>query len=238
MEHLVRIPAAIQKGNLPYNSATKIAYIYRDIMQMIDREKERKLYQTFIDNGTWITTTLSLWWGMGQLDQSTSEAHKNWMELVPTSILKVWDPEKDDRLKSPSSEDFEAFRGAAVGLAQLAKRMHDMGVNIMAGSDSANPMVVPGYGLQKELQLLVAGGFSPLEAIQLATVKPAKFMRRSEIGTIAIEAIADLVILNENPLVDISNISSIDGVLLKGEYLNRVKLDELLDQAKSLADQR
>lgn len=238
LEHLVRVPAAIQKGSLPYNSATKIAYIYRDIMEMIDPNKELNLFNTFIENDTWLTTTVSIWWGFGQLDRGLETDHDRWLDYVPTHIRSEWNPANDIRFSEPTPNDLEAFRGAALGLARLAKRMHDSGINIMAGSDSANPMVVPGYGLQKELQLLVKGGFSNAEALRLATMNPAKFMGRNDIGIIAIESQADLVILNKNPLKDISNISSIDGLLLKGEYLNREKLDELLDQAKRLVDQR
>jgi hypothetical protein len=238
LEHLVRVPAAIQKGSLPYNSATKIAYIYRDIMEMIDPNKELNLFNTFIENDTWLTTTVSIWWGFGQLDQGLETDHDRWLDYVPTHIRSEWNPANDIRFSEPTPNDLEAFRGAALGLARLAKRMHDSGINIMAGSDSANPMVVPGYGLQKELQLLVKGGFSNAEALRLATMNPAKFMGRNDIGIIALESQADLVILNKNPLKDISNISSIDGLLLKGEYLNREKLDELLDQAKRLVDQR
>jgi len=237
LEHLVRVPAAIQKGNLPYNSATKIAYIYRDIMEMIDPNKELNLFNTFIENDTWLTTTVSIWWGFGQLDQGLETDHGRWLDYVPTHIRSAWNPANDIRFTEPTPSDFEAFRGAALGLARLAKRMHDSGINIMAGSDSANPMVIPGYGLQKELELLVNGGFSSAEALRLATLNPAKFMGRKDTGIIDLGAQADLVILNKNPLENISNISSIEGVLLKGKYLDREKLDELLDQAKTIANQ-
>ena len=237
LEHLVRVPAAIQKGSLPYNSATKIAYIYRDIMQMIDPNKEKSLFNTFIENDTWLTTTVSIWWGFGQLDQGVETDHGRWLDYIPTHIRSEWNPANDIRFTELTPNDLEAFRGAALGLARLAKRMHDSGINIMAGSDSANPMVVPGYGFQKELQLLVKGGFSNAEALRLATINPAKFMGRTDIGTIAKGALADLVMLNANPLVDISNISMINGVILKGQYIDRNSLDSLLNQAKMIAKQ-
>ena len=135
-------------------------------------------------------------------------------------------------------EDYETFRGAALGMARIAKRMHDAGVNLMAASDSANPGVVPGYGIHKELELMVEGGFTPAEALRLATVNPAKFLNRTDIGIISVGAQADLVILDADPLKDITNISLIDGVILQGKYLDRGKLDELLKQAKIIANKK
>jgi len=213
----------------------EIAYIYRDIMEMLDPNKELNLFNTFIENDTWLTTTVSIWWGFGQLDQGLETDHGQWLYYVPTYIRSAWNPASDLRFAELTPGDFEAFRGAALGLARLAKRMHDSGINIMAGSDSANPMVIPGYGLQKELALLVNGGFSSAEVLRLATLNPAKFMGRKDIGIIDLDAQADLVILSKNPLENISNISSIEGVLLKGKYLDREKLDKLLDQSKTIA---
>ena len=207
-------------------------------MEMIDPIKETNLFNTFLENDTWLTTTVSIWWGFGQLDQGGETDHARWLDYIPTHIRSEWNPANDIRFTELTPNDLEAFRGAALGLARLAKRMHDSGINLMAGSDSANPMIIPGYGLDKELELLVKWGFSPAEVLRLATLNPAKFLGRKDIGIIEIEAQADLVVLNENPLEDISNISSIDGLLLKGKYLDRGKLDEILDHAKTAANKR
>jgi len=145
---------------------------------------------------------------------------------------------QDKELVSHSPEDYEAFRGSALGMAKVAKRMYDAGVNLMAGSDSENPGVVPGYGLHKELELLVLGGFTPAEVLKLVTVNPAKFLNRTDIGIVSTGTQADLVILNANPLADITNTTLIDGVILQGKYLDRRKLDELLVRAKAIANEQ
>ena len=82
---------------------------------------------------------------------------------------------------------------------------------------------------------MVQGGFTPAEALKLATINPAIFLGRTDIGTISPDAQADLVILDADPLADITNTTLIDGVILKGEYLDRGKLDELLIQVKTKA---
>jgi imidazolonepropionase-like amidohydrolase len=85
----------------------------------------------------------------------------------------------------------------------LVKRLHDAGVPIVAGTDGA----VPGYSLLRNLELFVAAGLTPMEAIQAATVVPARVMGQAgSSGTIAVGKRADLLVLDANPLDDIANI--------------------------------
>ena len=85
---------------------------------------------------------------------------------------------------------------------------------------------------------MVLGGFTPAEVLRLATVNPAKFLNRTDIGIISVGSKADLVILDADPLNDITNTSLIDGVILQGKYLERWKLDELLKQAEIIANKK
>jgi len=85
----------------------------------------------------------------------------------------------------------------------LIKALHDAGVRIVAGTDYG----LPGFSLLRELELYVAAGLSPLDAIRSATAVPSEVMGLStETGTIAVGKRADLVVLNGNPLTDISNV--------------------------------
>jgi len=239
IEHMIQVQVAIGKEDIQINSFMNVAEACSKIINQIDLQKEKILYDVFIENDTWLTPTVSVWWGVGQLDQEQDDFYQKRLDYIPNYIINEWNrnPFQDAELTEHPPEDYETFREASLNMAKVAKRMYDYGVNLMAGSDSANPMIIPGYGLHKELELLVRGGFSSAEALRLATLNPAKFMGRKDTGIIDLEAQADLVILNKNPLENISNISSIEGVLLKGKYLDREKLDELLDQAKSIANQ-
>ena len=195
---------------------------------------------TFIKNNTWLTTTVSIWWGIGQLNQPKNQLYQQWLEYIPEHIITEWNrnPFQDTELFSHPPEDYEAFRGAALSMAKVAKRMYDAGVNLMAASDSENPGIVAGYGLHKELELLVRGGFTAAEVLRLATVNPAKFLNRTDIGIISVGAQADLVILDTDPLEDITNTTLVNGVILNGKYLDRGELDELLIGAKAIANKQ
>lgn len=240
IEHMINVQGAIAQGNTPITSYLEAAYAARDVIGKIDIDKEKILYNTLLKNNTWLTPTVSIWWGIGQLNQPHKKLYQQWLEYIPERIATEWNrnPFQDTELFSHPPEDYEAYRGAALGMAKVAKRMYDAGVNLMAASDSENPGIVPGYGLHKELELLVLGGFTPAEVLRLATVNPAKFLRRTDIGTISPDAQADLVILNANPLEDIRNTKLINGVILNGKYLDRGKLDELLIGAKAIADKQ
>jgi imidazolonepropionase-like amidohydrolase len=107
---------------------------------------------------------------------------------------------------------------AVTGFA-LIVRMHKAGVRIMAGSDFSDWGMVPGVDLHNELALLVEAGFTPMEALQAATIKPAEFLgKRDSFGTIEPGKTADLVLLDANPLEDISHSRKINVVVLGGKF--------------------
>jgi imidazolonepropionase-like amidohydrolase len=114
--------------------------------------------------------------------------------------------------------------------------MHAVGIPMMAGTDSTAPNLVPGFALHDSIADLVRAGFTPMEALQAATSKPAEFLNRSnEQGTIASGQRADLVLLDANPLEDIHNTQKIHAVILKGKYLDRDALDVFLNKAAQFA---
>jgi hypothetical protein len=237
IEHLIQVQGAIASKVVPLNSYKEAGFAARDIINQIDQEKEKILFDTFIKNNTWLTATVSIWWGVGQLDQEHDEIFKKWLDYIPQSIAKEWirNPFQDAELAKHPGEDYESFRKASLSMAKVARRMNDYGVNLMAGSDSANPMIIPGYGLHKELELLVDGGFAPAEALRLATINPARFLGRNDIGLLAPNYRADIVILDGNPIDNIKNTTLINSVILKGKYINREKLEHMLAEVKKIS---
>ena len=113
--------------------------------------------------------------------------------------------------------------------------MHKAGVQIMAGSDFSDWGTVPGIDLHNELALLVEAGFTPLEALQSATLNPAKFLGKTDgFGTIQVGRTADLVLVDMNPLEDISHTRKIHALVLRGKFfpLASIRAQALQDAAK------
>ena len=113
---------------------------------------------------------------------------------------------------------------------KVAGALHRNGVPIMAGTDAVGlPLVAPGSSLHRELQLLSESGLSPYEVIRSATVVPAAFLGKTkEFGTITVGQRADLLLVAGNPLENLAVLRRPSGVMVRGSWLPRQKLDELL----------
>jgi hypothetical protein len=147
-----------------------------------------------------------------------------------------WDPATDFRFKGWTTEDFEFQTKVYSNLVEIVRGMHRAGVEFLAGTDVANPYCFPGFSLHDELELLVQAGFTPLEALQTATRNPARFMGREEdLGTIEPGRLADMVLLDANPLQAIGNTRKISAVIYGGRLFSRPALDEMLSDAQALA---
>ena len=94
-------------------------------------------------------------------------------------------------------------------------------------------LIAPGFSLHRELQLLRAAGLTPYEVIHAATRAPAAFLgQASEFGTIAVGQRADLVLLSDNPLTDVRHLAAPAGVMTRGQWLPRERLQAMLDNLR------
>jgi imidazolonepropionase-like amidohydrolase len=120
---------------------------------------------------------------------------------------------------------------------EIVRRLHAAGVPFLAGTDTpAGVDVTPGISLHLELQRFVDAGFTPLEALQTATINPARFFGKlADFGSVEPGRIADLVLLRANPLKDIANTRAIAGVVADGRYRSSADLDALRERLKQVA---
>jgi imidazolonepropionase-like amidohydrolase len=119
---------------------------------------------------------------------------------------------------------------------RLVASMQRAGVLILAGTDLAGRGVYPGFSLHDELKALVDAGLTPLQALQTATRNPAKYLGRlADSGDVGKGKLADLVVLDANPLEDVRNTTRVNAVVLSGRYYDRSALDGLLALARSEA---
>src|SRR5690606_24075374 len=116
----------------------------------------------------------------------------------------------------------------------IAKTYFGMGGTVVAGSDSPGLLYTyPGMALHRELELFVEIGFSEMEALKAATVNAAKSINLDDIGSITEGKIADLVILNQNPLKNIEHTQDINKIIKGGKIYNQ---EEILSKAPSEAE--
>jgi imidazolonepropionase-like amidohydrolase len=141
------------------------------------------------------------------------------MEDVPDNAQSVRSVPSLLRRTGWRSGDFDAFRRSRRRQDQFVREYRRAGGAIAAGSDAANQLLIPGYSLHEEMSLLVAAGLSPLEAITAATRRGAQLLQADSLGLLTSGKVADLVVLNGNPLQNISATRSIAMVILRGRVI-------------------
>lgn len=116
--------------------------------------------------------------------------------------------------------DFTSFRDSRAVQDRFLRIFHAKGGRIAVGTDAANQMLIPGYALHRELELLVRAGLTPAEAISAASRNAALLLRVDSLGLITPGKVADLVILARDPLADIRNTLAIERVMSRGRMLS------------------
>ena len=117
-------------------------------------------------------------------------------------------------------------------MQKVAGTLHRAGVPLMAGTDAMGAaLIAPGSSLHRELELLTESGLTPYEAMRTATVAPAAFLKKErEFGTVEIGKRADLLLIGGNPLQDLRRLRQPLGVMVRGRWFTRERLNQMLAQ--------
>ena len=207
------------------------------VLASFDPARCRLLAKRFIANGTWMVPTIAVLHGVAFLDDTTL-ARDPRLRSVPAWFRSGWNPSSDFRFKMLTPSDWLLRKQAYARQLEIVAFLHKEGVAFLAGTDLSNPYVLPGFSLHDELAAFVAAGFTPLEALQTATLLPARYLNATDsLGTVATGKLADLVLLDANPLTDIRNSTRIRAVIANGRLYERAALDKLLTDAEALGSQ-
>jgi imidazolonepropionase-like amidohydrolase len=134
-------------------------------------------------------------------------------------------------LQNHSPEDWQNYRKRYDVEKKIVKILADEKVNIMAGTDFDNPYAFPGFSLHDEIALYVAFGMKPIAALRTATINPVTYLNMTDsLGTIEKGKRADFVLLNGNPLKDITNTKNIFAVMSNGKLFTSGELQNLKDE--------
>jgi hypothetical protein len=213
-----------QQADFSYTQVEGINELTLEMVRAFDSLKCKSIYDIYVKNNTWVVPTLRLF----EVYYPEAEDWKD-APYIKYMIKEEYDYFKDDyeptmrRFWGPFYPEIEKKR------REIIVDMHHAGVGILAGSDVGEVGLVPGFSLHEELVSLQKAGLSAHEVLQTATLNAAKYQNAMDsLGTIEKGKIADLILLNENPLEDIANTQKIEAVLTNGMYFNRKDLDSLL----------
>jgi imidazolonepropionase-like amidohydrolase len=239
---------AAHQQNLPIRAAldsgqTDLEHAILPPTSRLSAATRDSLYRKFLDNGAFYTPTLTVSRAVMLSGDSAARAIfgadairlDERRAYASPWLLGWWRMQVDERATDTSSTRAAEGNEAYASSTADVRRMHELGVTILAGTDAGSVLVYPGFGLHEELRRLVEDvGLSPRDALWSATVGPARFARLDDrLGTLAAGKIADIVLLDADPLTDIRNTRRIFAVVQAGRLFSRAELDELLRQVRA-----
>ncbi|MEM1124014.1 MAG: amidohydrolase family protein, partial [Bacteroidota bacterium] len=190
-----------------------------------DAARRTEVLKALKENGTWQIPTLSIM-TVGARRFFNRADWQNTFNLLPEAVKYRWATNSIKFGKTPVSESSKKY---AAWLLEMIGHLKAAEVEMMAGTDCPIFYLTPGYSLHEELALLVEGGLTPLEAITAATTKPAEYFKlEKELGLVQEKMLADLLLLDANPLDNIRNTLKINAVVRDGKLHTRSDLDRML----------
>ncbi|MFC1871935.1 amidohydrolase family protein [Chloroflexota bacterium] len=203
-----------------------------ELLRTLERTDEgvRQAAHYVADEGIWVTSTVNLMRSIAnQITDLEGELARPEVKYVNPShfVREHWLTGDNEYSEIDSSR----FREYLVVLEKMLLTLHESGVPLMSGTDSPLPIMVPGFALHEELAAMVDIGFSPYDALKTSTYNPAMYLGElDEFGTIEVGKRADLVLLKDNPLEDITNTRQIEGVMVHGRWYARDDLDIMFEE--------
>ena len=188
------------------------------------------LAQRFVRDGTWQVPTLIRSRTMHLCDDPAFREDPG-LRYVAPSALRTWRKAADKFARFPASSR-ETFRAVYATLLALTKVLDDVGVRMLAGSDSGGAAwELPGIALHQEFDELARAGLPPLRVLQMTTSDAADFLDTADVmGSVAPGKYADLVLLDANPIESVDHLHRISGVVRGGRYYPSAELDALKEK--------
>ena len=147
--------------------------------------------------------------------------------IMPQRLQQTWN--ESSRASAPTPESLPLRQRIFRRQQELTGRLFRAGVSLLVGTDAPVAFCPPGFALHQELALLVEAGVTPAAALQMATLNNAKaLVHDHDLGSIEAGKLADLVILDANPLAEIGNTRKIHSIIRGGRVCDRQALLKLV----------
>lgn len=187
-----------------------------------DHARIAGLAQRTAEAGVWNVPTETLAYNIASERSLAEMMNRPQMAYMSPGTRSQWQQRVQASRAQYSSEQRQAFIDVRLS---LIKALHDAGAGLLLGADAPQIMNVPGHAVHEELALYVMAGLTPAEALVTGTVNVGRFLGQPAYGCIAPGCVADLILLEGNPLLDIANTETLQGVMRAGQWFDRQTLD-------------
>ena len=212
----------------------EIAHIVELTPMAVEYSGTKEEYQQWLVN-TMLENDISLVfnWSTDEVNKELSEGidvfSRDIYQVLPEALLDVW------RQVSEASDIDDEITKEALALAKI---LVDAGVVLQVGSDTGDVGSIPVF-LHRDFELMIEAGISPYQALRAGTFNPAQVISRitsqpQDRGIIAVGYLADLVLLKDNPLTNISNTRNQHGVMIDGHWFAQNELNTMVKHFVSL----
>ena len=231
-DRLRRALEEMRRLRVPPRDSVHLAH-RREFMRLAvdtyDEERCRSALRALAGFETWHTPTLVM--GMGY-----SGIHSP--DMLRDPRLEYVRPPRRERFETIRAIYVSSFTEQEVAdfrhvIYRIVANLQRAGIGLLAGTDATGGFPIHGFSIHDELEELASAGLTPVEALRTATLNPARFFGRSdELGAVDAGYLADLVLLDANPLENIRNTRQIRAVVANGRLFRRADLEDILAQAK------
>lgn len=239
IEHLSGIVAdcstfepILKKALAEASASSSERHLIEQALDTCDERKALILFKRLAKNDTWYVPTF-----VQQKFVEVSQPGADWrLRYVLDSMRADWESE----MKSLTPGNLASLKRVLQRKLEVVGVMRRAGVKFLAGTDTPiRYILVPGFSLHDELVLFVRAGLTPMEALQTATRNPAEFLGTlNTLGTVEKGKIADLVLLDADPLADISNTQRIAAVVFGGKLFPKKSLQKMLVEVEAAASKK
>ncbi|MGV9304092.1 amidohydrolase family protein [Nonomuraea sp. NPDC003727] len=215
----------------PYPWFVWVRELERQAVATYDARRAGRLFARLAERDTWQTPTLAA----SRVSASPAGTFRgDWrLKYLPRGTEEYWEGD----LGAPATpEEIASQREYFQARLRVVGEMRRAGVGILAGTDSNQPYVFPGFGLHDELGLLVEAGLTPMQALRSATADAARHLGwERDTGTVTAGKLADLVVLDADPLRDIGNTRRIHAVVSRGRLISAAEREGMLAAVEAAA---
>ncbi len=223
MEHLSGVPEATRGGRETLMAAHRRGFFsgwtaFARSWATLDSTELARVAEGLAERQVVLVPTLVLHETLSRLGDSALYQDPA-LKAVPARAIADWNTPDMIRRAGWGQGDFEAFARSLPAMDRFIRVFRAAGGIVAVGTDAVNQQLIPGESTHREMELLVRAGLAPEDALLAATRNGALLIGADSIGTIAPGRVADLVVLNADPLSNIRNTKNIDRVMARGVFV-------------------